>query len=321
MSRRRPSCVWSLLCVSLGALACAPRASSPPTHGGTHAGTRATSAASPSASADPLASLNTSARSSYRITRKRILAGLGPIVLVEGDHLVLLRDGTREQAVIRTGVYHAEKSIAHLALALEAIVGDVDGPLDDQRLGELRDLRARALAALDELSAGDYSAAAKARQREIVTSFTRVIDAALAARSIAHADYLRSARAVAPLLLENADDAARAELDAIHAQVTAWRQALGPAAWSHVYVVVFGSHMARDQSLELQYFERLLGEPTEGGHVVFAENVGDESKALDLLATHVIDARLGESYFGDPARMHRDLLSDAARKYLQTLLP
>jgi hypothetical protein len=42
----------------------------------------------------------------------------------------------------------------------------------------------------------------------------------------------------------------------------------------------------------------------------------DEASELQLLATHVLDASVGESFFGDPRRMHRDLLSDAAAQVL-----
>lgn len=268
-----------------------------------------------------MSELNASARASYRIARERALRSVGPIVVAEGNDLVLLRGSERASGVIRDGVYHDEKALAHLALALEALVGDVDGPLDAERLGALDALRRDARGALASFSARGYPTAANERAKAIVASFVRVVDAAIAARAVRHEEYVRAARAVGPLLLANADDAARAELDAIHALVTKWRASMTPDEWSRFHVVVMGAHMARDESLELQYFERLLGEPGEGRRIVFAENVFDEAKALDLLATHVLDARLGTSYFGDPARMHRDLLSDAAKAYVPTLLP
>jgi hypothetical protein len=38
--------------------------------------------------------------------------------------------------------------------------------------------------------------------------------------------------------------------------------------------------------------------------------------ALELLATHGVDRGLGAAFFGDPARMHRDLLADAAMAWV-----
>jgi hypothetical protein len=46
------------------------------------------------------------------------------------------------------------------------------------------------------------------------------------------------------------------------------------------------------------------------------EALWNEKDALSLLATHVVDEAAGEAFFGDPMRMHRDLLADAARAYL-----
>jgi hypothetical protein len=71
----------------------------------------------------------------------------------------------------------------------------------------------------------------------------------------------------------------------------------------------------------VQYFARLLGEEGEGQRIVYAEAIFDESRALDLLGTRLIDTRIGTAFFEDASRMHRDLLSDAAREYLDEVLP
>ena len=46
----------------------------------------------------------------------------------------------------------------------------------------------------------------------------------------------------------------------------------------------------------------------------------DEPRALDLLATRLVDTQVGIDFFNDPLRMHRDLLSDAAQDYLPILI-
>ncbi len=89
--------------------------------------------------------------------------------------------------------------------------------------------------------------------------------------------------------------------------------------WRRLRVVVIGVHMARDDELATQYFLRLLGEATEGRRVVYAEGLWDEPRALDLLATHMIDGSVGAAFFGLDLRMHRDVLGDAARAYLDEL--
>ena len=81
-------------------------------------------------------------------------------------------------------------------------------------------------------------------------------------------------------------------------------------------MVMIGPHMPRDQECSLQFFERLFREPEEGRRVIYAEALWNEKDALDLLATHVVDEAAGDAFFGDPMRMHRDLLADAAKAYL-----
>jgi hypothetical protein len=43
-------------------------------------------------------------------------------------------------------------------------------------------------------------------------------------------------------------------------------------------------------------------------------------RALDLLGTHLVDGSTGAAFFGEFMRMHRDLLSDAARVYIRNTL-
>ena len=46
-----------------------------------------------------------------------------------------------------------------------------------------------------------------------------------------------------------------------------------------------------------------------------------ENSAETLLATHYNDYATGSVFFGNPYRMHRDLLGDAAAQYLAQLYP
>jgi hypothetical protein len=63
----------------------------------------------------------------------------------------------------------------------------------------------------------------------------------------------------------------------------------------------------------------VLNEPREGRRIVYAESLWEEPRALDLMGTHMLDGAVGEAFFGDYWRMHRDLLADAAKGYLDRL--
>ena len=74
--------------------------------------------------------------------------------------------------------------------------------------------------------------------------------------------------------------------------------------------------MPRTNNLAVQYFSKLLGVKGEGIKITYAESVFQQKRAMQILGTSLLDAQIGEGYFGDPWRMHRDLLGNAAAVYL-----
>src|ERR1700693_4189561 len=65
-----------------------------------------------------LAKLNDAFRGAYAHSRKDILEHEGPIILAEGDDLVLVRGGKRIQARVLPGIYHDLKAVSHIPLAV-----------------------------------------------------------------------------------------------------------------------------------------------------------------------------------------------------------
>ena len=52
--------------------------------------------------------------------------------------------------------------------------------------------------------------------------------------------------------------------------------------------------------------------------MVFTEGVLERDRAMMELAKFGIERRLAELVFGDPSALHRDVLSEATRAYLDT---
>ena len=271
--------------------------------------------------APTLTALNNAFRAAYADAKSRVLASSHPTLIVNGDHFALLRNGRRVDATVAVPIYDPVKTIAHIPLAIYVTLTPGDGALDDERLKTLAGLRQLIPAAEASLDTLKLPAATLARQKQIVAASLAFLDAVAGRRSFARSSLLAFTRGLAPLVMENVTEAARAQLDATHAQVSAWRRDLSPQEWSQLHVLIVGPHMPREDLVVTQYFLRLLQEPREGRRVVYAESLWEESQALDLLGTHLLDGSVGEAFFGDSMRMHRDLLGDAAKQYLPRLLP
>ena len=243
------------------------------------------------------ADLNSIARGDYAEARGRALANAGPVLLVGPARITLLNGARRQQFELAPPAYHQLKTVAHLALGLHSLFFAQTPPRE--KLLELR-------AAAEKVPLPEP----RDRQQRIVNLSLGLIDDAVAGR----ADLPRYEREVAPLLLDNALDAARMEIADLELATAQVRQTLG-ADFSKLHVVIVGAHMAREGEISLHYFEKLFGE-REGLRIVFAEGLWDEPSELSLLGTHLLDSSVGEGFFADPRRMHRDLLSDAATKLL-----
>lgn len=286
-------------------------------------GLSAQSAPAPAGPVQPaaLTALNDAFRAAYAEAKTRVLAASGPTLIVNGDVFTLLRDGRRVEANVATPVYDPVKTIAHIPLAVYVVLTPGDGAIGEDRVKTLATLRQLIPPAQASLGAVNLPAATRARQNQIVSGSLDFLDGVAAARRFTRASLIAFTRRMAPLVMENASEAARAQLDAVHAQVSAWRREMSAQEWSGLRVVVIGPHMPREDLVVTQYFLRLLHEPAEGRRVVYAESLWEEPKALDLLGTHLLDGSVGDAFFGDFMRMHRDLLGDAAKEYLPRLLP
>jgi hypothetical protein len=248
--------------------------------------------AKPSATPDPT-DLNAVARADYAEARQRLLSQAGPILIVGPKQIKLIDGKDPEFLELAPPAYHQLKAISHLALGVHSLFLAQTPP--PEKLAELRNAAGKAQ--LPE---------PRERQERIVKLSLQALDGSL--------DVATYEREVGPLLLENALDAARLEIADLDAAVARAKARLGPG-FADLHVIVVGAHMAREGEIALQYFEKLFHE-REGLRIVFAEGVWDEPAALQLLGTHLIDATVGQGFFNDPRRMHRDLLSDAAAQVL-----
>jgi hypothetical protein len=278
-------------------------------------------APAPQNQTDPLVTLNNAFRGEYSRAKTEALSKLGPLIIVEGAKAVLVRNGKRTESEIQPPIYQALKAVAHIPFAVFLMFDQSDfKELTDERVAQLRDYRKLIVDARSSLGDRGFSETQLQRQQKIIDNSLLLLDAAIENRQVQKTALDEFARQMAPVLLENVGEAAKVELDALHSHVTEWRHRMTPDEWKTLHVVVMVAHMPRDEELTVQYFQRLFDDPIEGHRIICAEGLWEEPRALELLATHLIDGAAGVAFFGEYMRMHRDLLADAARAYIQNSL-
>jgi hypothetical protein len=275
---------------------------------------------------DPLLALNEAFRDAYAARREAVLAHMGPVIAQIDDLLILRRGGQRFEGPARTRRYHELKAINHLPLALHVLLSGVRGALDEATRNRLAEFRRLISAAAESLEHRGFSPESLARQRRILEASTGLVERVLAENRVAPEALSGFTRAQVKDLMRNSEDAARDQLETMHATVEAWKQQMTPEERARLRAVVAASHMSRPGNVALQYFSVTLGETWEGRfdqedlqpgkRVLAAETAFDEAAAFELLATHALDSSVADHIFGEETRMERDVLADAAERIL-----
>jgi hypothetical protein len=275
---------------------------------------------------DPLCTLNTAFRDAYAARRRAVSDSLDPVIAQIDDLLILRYRGQRLEGPARTRRYHELKAINHIPLALHMLLSGRRGALDEALRGQLTPLRPLITQAAASLEHRGFTAESLARQRRILEASLALLEQVLAADSVVPEALSTFTRAQVPDLVLNSEDAARDQLETMHATVEAWKQRMTPEERARLRAVVAASHMSRPGNVALQYFSVTLGESWEGRfdqedlqpgkRVLAAETAFDEAAAFELVATHALDASVAVRFFGEESRMQRDLLADAAERLL-----
>jgi len=268
-----------------------------------------------------LQALNRASLKLYTGGRSLELSTIPAVIIVSGDDLVLRKDGKRTVATVIPPEYHALKCVAHSTLALFTHLAHEPGkPLGEERTKALQEYRELLAGASPAIEKAGFDLDTLTRQRRIIERGLAFIDTVLKAGQVSADDLDKYCRASRDDVMANCGAAARAQLLATHRQVMAWKKDMTDAEWAGLTVIVQGAQTPRAENAAVQYFARLFGERGEGRRVVYAEGLWDEVKALALLGTLRLDGKLSVAVFGDPYRMYRDILADAARHAIDDIL-
>lgn len=265
--------------------------------------------------------INIKAREFYAKWRERYRDELGPLILMKGEDLTLIRSGKRQSTNVIPSDYSMLKSIAHIPLAVFALSRDFTGkPLESARVEDLKMWKEVFLSGKSDLAKWQtrFSAKTYQRQMDIIDAAATFIDKVVSDKRVSNKDLREYARKNSRWVLANVDEAIASQLSAVDKQVKLWRGELSDDEWQKTRAIVFGFHMPRKENSAVQYFLCLFRQKEEGERVIYVEGPSyEEDFGIELLATHVIDKQIAIEFFNDKWRMHRDLLSDGARKYLK----
>jgi hypothetical protein len=268
---------------------------------------------------DPLVAINKSFRTTYAARRAEIIKHAEPIIVVKFDAAVLFHRGARREVNFTPRLYHETKAVSHTVLAaVAALAGKTDRPLDPATRKRLAELRALIPPAAASLERRGWPAGVVATHRAMLGATKDFVDGVLRAGRVRGAALTGFARRMQPYVLESGRVAAEAQLNGLHALMTRWRRLLGPA-WARVWVVNLAPRQARPGNLQHTYLKRLMGEKADGQRLITGENIFDEKGALRLLGTIILDRAAARAFFGDPARLERDFLSDAAAAHVRRI--
>ena len=124
--------------------------------------------------------LNLTFRELYATARQERLEGTGPIVIVQGDSLVLLTKGGRKQGETRGPNYHDLKTVAHVPLAVFCVVGSrLDEELGEESAAQLRELRDLVLEVIPNLPQAFRAPEIRERQRLMLRRCMAFVDSVL----------------------------------------------------------------------------------------------------------------------------------------------
>ena len=257
-------------------------------------------------------------RSTYNRARAHTLQDAGPIIFAQSEDLTLFYKGESVKSPPPPPVYRTLTTVSHITLTIFLLLDPYgEGPVSEDRIDSLQQLRKLAETVQGKLGERltDDPKLVESQQRVIGKTLSLIKKIVAEKRWSANdlGDFLES---VKPQILQNVKLAAKFRIDHFHRQIAVWKQQMSAEDWGRLHVVVSGAAMPRKNNLAVQYFSKLLGVKGEGAKITYAESVFQQKRAMQILGTSLLDAQIGEGYFGDPWRMHRDLLGNAAAVYL-----
>ena len=267
---------------------------------------------------DELAKLNEQFISTYNRARDHLISHLDPLIICNADNVVIIHRGKRFEEQVTPKLYHDLKSISHIPFKIYLTLLLDNEHLSDEIHNELEQYLRELHSQRKSL---EFPAEILQTQYEIIDLSIEYLQEILKTKLIDRNRLKTFCQQAHNLFSKNIDLAAKLALNMLDFKIRPWYQTqFNQTERDRLKVVITGPQTARHGYLVKSYFYALLHESHEGNHIIFAENIDTEQKALEVLGVWLLDAQAGQSFFnGDGERLHRDLLSDAANLHIKHL--
>lgn len=277
--------------------------------------------AAPAEAVEATLAMSRAFRERYAETREKVRAEVDTVLLVSGARMILRQKGEPEWVKFYgKPIIDQYKVVAHVPLGAYVLAAPyADGAVSEELREKATAYRERARAFSAVLGQLEIPESQMPRQRLLVGGSLEFLDRVVADGRVSKRDLDAFARRMGPPQLINADLAAAAQLDALHAATTEMRQRLKPGQWERAYVLVMGAKMPRGGNITYEYFVRLMGRGEIERRLLYTEGLTTPETAAPLVGTIAIDRDAAQAFFGDRYRLDRDLLSDGARKHLDRM--
>ncbi|WP_238593632.1 hypothetical protein [Endozoicomonas atrinae] len=245
-----------------------------------------------------------------------------PLIVASPFSLSLIGNDADEnrQYVFSSPAYTNLKSVSHIPLTLYVLlVTEEGGQLPENKRKELNQLITLIKRVEIDLPSLGFTEQQLIKQQILTQMSLDFAQKILVSEVVDPNELTRFVRNSRTIIDTNVHDAAVAQIDWLHQVVKPWYDSLSGSGKRDLKVLILAPKEPRDGYLMTQYFSRLLGVKGEGMKIVYAENVFDAEAGMRVLGTFLLDTQIGRGFFDDSWRMHEDLLSHAAREYIQTL--
>ncbi len=266
--------------------------------------------------------VNSQLRRNYATAKAEIRHNLKAIVICMDNSLTLVRGDKRESIPFIKPHYTGLKEVAHITLGtFVLLVNHTDEQLSDSTIAKLREYKSEIEKSSPLVPTEEaLEPADQARQKALIQQTLEFLSKTIENKRVT-AQGLRSfVHSTSVPDLENANDAVASQMVSMDEAMAKFRSEMTADQWKNMYVFIATMHMPRQQLIAYQYFAKLLNQKQEGDRIIVGESPGNmtEEQGIDLILTHILDRQIAIQFFNDPWRMHRDLLSDAGRKWLKS---